>query len=310
MRRGGTSTVRGAPPWLSSTPVLLVTLWLVWGTAFVFIKEGTDRSPPLVYAALRLAVAAAVTGLALLLGRSAPITGPTRRTLHRYGAVLGLINGFAFFALQTGGIALSDTGFSAVVIYTQPLIVAVLARRLLRERLTVRQATGLALGWAGVAVAGVEGLRLGSADPVGYLLLLGSAVAWAVGSLIVSAAPAELPLGRLIFLQNAYGVVPLAVLALAVGGEVEWGWPVIGSALWVGSAATAGGFALQFALLRRGQASVVSAWIFAVPVISTAVGVAVRGEPLSLGLVAGAVAVGLAIRFVTPRTAAAQPPPA
>lgn len=296
-------------PWLSSTPVLLVTLWTVWGTAFVFVKAGTDRSPPLVYAALRLGVAAAVTGAALLVRRPPPLSGPARRRLHRYGLVLGLVNGFAFFALQTGGIALSDTGFSAVVIYTQPLIVAVLARPLLRERLTPRQAGGLALGWVGVALAGVEGLRLGSADPAGYLLLLGSAFAWAVGSLIVKAAPTELPLGRLVFLQNAYGVAPLAVLAVVVGGDVDWGWPVVGSALWVGAAGTAGGFALQFALLRRGEASVVSAWIFAVPVISTAMGVAVRGEPISLGLVVGAVAVGSAIWLVTPRVAGAPEPP-
>lgn len=298
------SPVRG----LASTPVLLVTLWLVWGTAFVFIKEGTDHSPPLVYAALRLAVAAAVTGAVLLPRSSPPPPGPVRRRLHRYGLVLGLVNGFAFFALQTTGIALSDTGFSAVVIYTQPLIVAVLARRFLGERLGRRQAAGLVAGWAGVALAGVEGLRLGAAGPTGYLLLLGSALAWAVGSLVVKSAPRQLPLARLVFLQNAYGVVPLALLAAAVGGDVDWGWPLVGSVLWVGSAATAGGFALQFALLCRGEASVVSAWIFAVPVISTAVGVAVRDEQLSAGLVVGAVAVGVAIWLVTPKVAAAPPP--
>jgi drug/metabolite transporter (DMT)-like permease len=242
-------------------------------------------------------------------GRPAPMDAATRRRLHRTGLVLGLVNGFAFFALQTTGIALSDTGFSAVVIYTQPLIVAVLARRFLRERLQARQAVGLAAGWAGVALAGAEGLRLGAADPTGYLLLLGSAAAWAVGSLIVKSAPATLPVARLVFLQNAYGVVPLAVLAVVVGGDVEWGWPLVASAAWVGSAGTAGGFALQFVLLRRGQASVVSAWIFAVPVISTAVGVAVRGERLSIGLVVGAVAVGLAIWLVSPRVATAPPPP-
>ena len=293
---------------LASTPVLLVTLWVVWGTAFVVIKEGTDHSPPLLYAALRLAVAAVVTGLAVLARRGEPMDRVDRRRLHRYGLVLGLVNGFAFFALQTQGIAMSDTGFSAVVIYTQPLIVAVLARRFLRERLRPRQVIGLAAGWAGVALAGVEGLRLGAADPAGYLLLLGSALAWAVGSLIVKSAPRQLPVAHLIFLQNAYGVAPLALLAVLLGGDVDWGWPLAASVLWVGSAATAGGFALQFALLRRGQASVVSAWIFAVPVISTAVGVVVRDEALSLGLVVGALAVGVAIWLVSPRLAAPPPP--
>jgi drug/metabolite transporter (DMT)-like permease len=106
---------------------------------------------------------------------------------------------------------------------------------------------------------------------------------------------------RLLLWQSGWGVVPLAVLAVVIGGDVEWGVPLVASTLWAGAVATAGGFALQFALLRRGQASVVSAWIFAVPVISTALGVAVRGEDVSAGLVVGATGVAVAIWLIRPR---------
>jgi drug/metabolite transporter (DMT)-like permease len=290
--------------------VLLVALWLVWGSAFLFIKGGTDHAPPLIFGALRLGVGAVVVAVLLPLARVPPAPPGARRTLHHYGLVLGLTNGALFYALQTSGISLSDTGFSAVIIYTQPLFVALLARRFLGERLTGRQVFGLMAGWMGVVLAGVAGLRSGAASLAGFALLLGSAATWAVGSIVVKRAPAELPLMRLLLWQSVYGVAPLAVVAILVGGEVDWGPALVGATLWAGAVATAGGFALQFALLRRGQASVVSAWAFAVPVISTALGVTVRNERLTAGLVLGAAAVAVSIWLVSPRRDPAPPPPA
>ena len=294
---------------LTSTPALLVLLWAVWGSAFLFVKGGTEHAPPLIFGAFRLGVAALVVAIGLVVAR---VPGPppgTRRRLHRHGLVLGLTNGALFFGMQTTGISLSDSGFSAVIIYTQPLFVALLARRFLGERLAGRQVGGLVVGWAGVALAGAAGLRTGAASAAGLALLLASAAAWSVGSLIVKAAPPELPLMRLLLWQSVYGVVPLGAVGVVVGGDVDWGPALVASALWTGAVATAGGFALQFALLRRGQASVVSAWAFAVPVISTALGVTFRDERLAPGLVLGAAAVGVSIWLVSSRRDAAPLPP-
>ena len=290
--------------------MLLVSLWLVWGSAFLFIKGGTELAPPLIFGALRLGVAAVVVAVLVPLAGVPPAPPGEHRTLHRYGLVLGLTNGALFYGLQTSGIALSDTGFSAVIIYTQPLFVALLARRFLGERLTGRQVFGLIAGWVGVAVAGVAGLQSGAASFAGFALLLGSAATWAVGSIVVKRAPPELPLMRLLLWQCVYGVVPLALVGVLVGGDVDWGPALVGAALWAGAVATAGGFALQFALLRRGQASVVSAWAFAVPVISTALGVTVRNEGLTVGLVVGAAAVAVSIWLVSPRRDPVPLPPA
>ena len=294
---------------LRSTPALLVSLWLIWGSAFLFIKGGTEHAPPLIFGALRLGVAAVVVAVGLALARVPHAPPGARRALHRYGLVLGLTNGALFFGLQTSGIALSDTGFAAVVIYTQPLFVALLARRFLGERLAGRQVVGLLAGWVGVAMAGAAGLHSGAASLAGFALLLGSAATWAVGSIVVKVAPTELPLMRLLLWQSIYGVVPLALVGVLVGGEVDWGPALVGAALWAGAVATAGGFALQFALLRRGQASVVSAWAFAVPVIGTALGVTVRDERLTPGLVLGAAAVAVSIWLVSARRNPVPLPP-
>ena len=68
---------------------------------------------------------------------------------------------------------------------------------------------------------------------------------------------------------------------------------------YTGVVSLAGGYLLQFALLERGDAGVVSSYIFAVPVLTAVYGVVLLGEPLSAGLVAGAAAVAVGILLVT-----------
>lgn len=290
--RPGAGEARALP---GPTPVLVGLLWSIWGSAFLLIKIGVGHAPSPVFVALR--VGAATVAVAVVVW-CAPGRSRDPR-VHRYGVALGLTNVFGFLSLQTAGIAASDIGFSAVVIYTQPLLVALLARWWLRERLSARQVAGLALGWVGVAVAAAGELRVGAAHPVGVLLLLGGATSWALGAVLFSSMPRDVPVWDVLLWQNVYGLVPLVVVALVVGGPVDWGVPLLGSAALVGVGASAAGFALLFSLLRRGKAGVVMSWIFAVPVISAALGVAVRGEPLTPGLVVGGAAVGAALLMVS-----------
>ncbi|MGH2820514.1 MAG: DMT family transporter, partial [Actinomycetota bacterium] len=49
---------------------------------------------------------------------------------------------------------------------------------------------------------------------------------------------------------------------------------------------------------RRGEAAVVAARIFAVPIVGAALGVVLLGEPLTIGLVIGGLGVAAGIRLV------------
>lgn len=54
----------------------------------------------------------------------------------------------------------------------------------------------------------------------------------------------------------------------------------------------------MFVLLRRGQASVVCAYLFPIPIIASALGIALLGEPFHWEIVPGALAVSIAIWLV------------
>lgn len=195
----------------------------------------------------------------------------------------------------------AGVGVASVLIYTQPLLVALGAALLLRERLTRRQVVGLLTGWVGVALVVAGELDLGLVPATSVLLLLGSALAWAVGTLLFTWLPADVSVWSLLLWQNVYGLVPVSLIALGGAGTAQWSLPLLATVVWAGVGASVGGFGLQFVLLRRGQAGVVSSWIFAVPILAAALGVLLLGERLHPGLFLGGMGVAAGIYLVNSR---------
>lgn len=284
----------------SSTPALIAGLWLIWSSAFLGIKQGLDHSSPEAFAVLRVLAAIAVVLPVVVLRRDAGgfLGG---RGVHRYGLLLGGTNVAGFLVLQNAGMVDAQVGIAAVLIYTQPLLVALGAVIVLRERLTPRQLFGLLLGWAGVVLVVVGELDLGLIPLGSVLLLLGSALSWAVGTLVFKWLPPDISVWSLLLWQNLYGLVPVGLVATWGTTSVDWGVPLAVAVLWVGVGGSVGGFGLQFVLLRRGKAGVVSSWIFAVPIFAAALGVLFLGERLHAGLLLGGAAVAAGIYLVNSR---------
>lgn len=289
-----------------STPLLAMVLCLVWSSAFIFVKLALRDAPAEVFAALR-ALAAAPVLLAALLIRDAAGLGRALREprVHVVGLALAAVAVTGFLVFSTLGLELAGIGFGVVLIYAQPLLVAGLARLVLGERLSVRQVVGLFVGWAGIALA-VLG-ELSGADPGPHvwqaaLLFLAAAVCFAVGTVVVKAVttgPRAVPLPPALLLAFVYGSVPLVAFATTADDPVRWTGSLIVSIFYAGVVSLAIGYLLQFALLERGDAGVVSSYIFAVPILAAIYGVLIFDEKLSVGLVVAAVAVAAAILLVT-----------
>lgn len=285
--------------WVRSTPVLLVSLWMVWGSAYIPIKIGLRDATPGAFGMLRV-IAATVLVLGVLIVRrlraGKAVFDPQ---VHRYGLLLGITNTTGFLYFQNTGMVDADVALSAILIYTQPLFVAVGARLFLGEFFTVRRLVGLALGWAGVVTLVAGEIGLGATPISAMVLLLLCAVFWSAGTLVFKALPVRLDVLRLLLWQNVYGFLPLAALTLVTtGASVTWTIPLVVSATWAGVGGSGIGFALQLMLLRRGEAGVVSSWLFVIPVVASLLGVLVFNERLHLGLLVGGAAVLTGIYFV------------
>ncbi|MDX1674919.1 MAG: DMT family transporter [Longimicrobiales bacterium] len=158
----------------------LLLLVGIWSVNFSVLKVGLDAFAPFAFNALRFPLAAAfVTGALLLRG---PLPVPDRADL---GRVLGLgVLGHVIYQLFfINGMALTRAGNGALMLATAPVFTTLLSRVAGHERVPTRAAAGIVATLAGVALvigSGDGPLSFSSATVAGDLLVMASAVLWAV----------------------------------------------------------------------------------------------------------------------------------
>lgn len=265
---------------------MAVVLCGLWAGMFIVQRLALEAAPPLWVAAGRVSVAAVS-----LLWLAPRVLRLGRRGLATVVA-LGLLNQYAFVGLQVAGLRTVAAGPAAAIIYLQPVLVVLASGPVLGERLTPRRIVAVLLGFAGVAVVGLHQSAAASAG--GVLLLVAAAVCWSAGALVTSAS--REPVLALVAGQHFVGA-PLLVATAALAEP----FPALSTrfVVCVLAAGCGSGVAwiLWSELLRRGEASVVSTWLFAVPVLAAALGVVFLGESLSVALVVGIALVAVAVRL-------------
>lgn len=284
--------------------LLFGALAFVWGTAFTAIEIGLETLPPLLFAALRLDIAAVVFVGAVLLSRLEWLP----RT--RADVALILSNGIlvigAHFAFSFIGQSYVTSGVAAIVLSFAPIITPVIAIRLLpTERIHSTDVIGLGTGLAGVVAIATAGGSVGG-QLVGVALVLASAVVFALGSVLTERWTGALPPTSLHAWSMITGAVFLHAAAAVYSGasptDVAWTPSAVAALAYLGVFATAGGFFLYFTLLTRIGATNVSLINYASPVVATIVGATLLGEQITAATVVGfaLIVVGFALCNVRP----------
>lgn len=221
--------------------------------------------------------------------------------LLQTGAVMGLL----FLAMRE-----IPAPMAALLLFTNPIWVALLARVFLREALPRRRALGLLLGAVGVALA------LGaSAEPDpgswrGQLIGLASGACWAAATLINKRANLKLGTWALSFWQMFIGALALLALAIVLGERWpsgltlgQWGW-----FLWLSLPASTGSFGLWFMALRRGGATRTSGYLFLAPLFAAVLSYWLLGATLSSRQALGGLLIGIGIWLVNREPSVAVAP--
>jgi drug/metabolite transporter (DMT)-like permease len=235
-----------------------------------------------------------------------------QRVQYGRSAVAGLLLhagylGGVFYGISVG----VPAGVSAVIVSLQPVLTAVLAARVLRERPTVRQWVGLAVGLIGVAlVVGPGVAETGSAAPLptaGLVATLVALVSATLGTVWQKRHGDGIPLVWGTTVQYAASAALLLPLALATEDlSIRWTGEFVAAFVWLVLVLSIGAVLLLLLLLRRGTASGVSSLYYLVPP-ATAIeayflfGETVRGLSL-IGI--GVTALGVALVVVPSRSRA------
>lgn len=288
--RGGATTLPVAPA---------VAFVLVWSSGYIAGPYGVRTMGPLTLVAWRFALAALVAaGVALVLRRR---PGIDRRMAARIALVGFVMNGLLFGLMYLGFAAGLSGTLGSLMHSLSPVLTALLAAVILRERLTRVQLIGFVVGVVGVLVVlGPDVSQAGGLVGVG-LGVLGT-LALSLGTLgqrWIGGRPDPIWSATL---QFAVSAPPLWVLALATEGPYPVYDPA-GAALALVYLAVANsvlGLLLLGALVRTRGAGSAASLFFLMPPVTAVLEWVVLHRSLNLreivGLVIAVIGVAVATR--------------
>ncbi|MEW5879681.1 MAG: EamA family transporter [Pseudomonadota bacterium] len=270
------SARRARQRWLAATPIAFV---LLWSTGFIVAKYAAPHAPPLTFLLYRFAGIVALL-LPMIWVSGAPWPRTPLQWLHV--AVAGMLLqavylGGVWYAIAQG----MPAGVAALIVGAQPLLTALLGFAV-GERASLRQWTGLALGFAGIALVLSDRLTLAGA---GWHATAVSVVALAgitAGTLYQKrfCGPVDLRTGSVIQFGASFALLlPFALVTetLRVKYTPEFwfalAWAVVGLSLVA--------ISLLLAMIRRGRATEVASLMYLTPPVTALMAWTWFGERLA-----------------------------
>lgn len=282
-------------------PLLAITVTLLfWASAFVAIRHLVHDISPGALSLGRLLVGSVALG-ALLLTR--PRRWPAKQDWPPLIACGVLWFGIYNIALNAGERRV-DAGTAAMLIQTAPILIAILATVFLREQPTWYLGAGLVLAFGGVVLIGLSTSDSGARDPIGVVLVVLAAAAYAISMVLQKPL-----LGRLSALEVTWFACTIGVIVCLpfTGDLVDTLDEIPLSSVWwivyLGVFPTAIAFTTFAYALARMDASRLGVTTYLVPPVTILLGWLFLSEvPPVLAVVGGAVSlVGVAVARIRPR---------
>lgn len=241
-------------------PVLFV---LLWSTGFIGAKYGLPFADPFIFLSVRVLIAALIL-FAIATVMKSPIAIGTS-AITRSSVI-----GFFLHACYLGGVFYSiskglPAGVAAVVTSLQPVLVSLLAVKVLGEQLKAKQVAGLVLGLIGVFLVLAPSFEqdIPASGVIGILIaLIGSTAA----TVLQKKIGADIPLISGTAYQYLASGLVLGIAAIATDGtRIQWSGQFILAFVWLIAVLSVGAILLLLWLLNTGSAASVSSLLYLIP---------------------------------------------
>ena len=283
---------------------LLVAMAL-WGSSFVALKIAFADYHPMWVIFLRMLVAAIC--FLFLLRRVMQFNyhqGDWKRLLG-----LSLAEPCLYFVFEAKALEYTSAAQAGMIVGLLPLIVALLARWWLGERVTRFMIIGSC-----VAITGVAGLSLLSSSTVdapnpllGNSLELLAMICAAIYSIQLKALSPRYSPFALTALQGLTGSIFFLPLALLAPAPTTISWPAISAIVYLGAAVTLGAYLCYNIAISRLPVTVASTFSNLIPVFGLLFAFVVLGERFTSGQLWCALVVIIGVVISQRRPAAATP---
>jgi drug/metabolite transporter (DMT)-like permease len=283
--------------------LLLVALGVLWGSAYVAIREGiVAGATPFLFAATRYAMVAALFVVVAFASRE---PWPGRRSILLSATVGGTFIIGVYGLLLYWGEQFTTGGYASVLTGIAPILTVVYAHSLLRsERLRPTAIAGVLVGFVGVIVLVVPALAGGvGSDWEGPVAVMGAFVVFPLGSVLLRRWGTEREGPWHLSFQFAVGagILGIAVLLSPGAENLPFTVPVWTALLVLVIFASLLGYITYFTLHHRIGPARANLVAYILPVVGVGLGSGLFGEPLTIWEVGGflLVAAGLSLVFLT-----------
>ncbi|MBO0830831.1 MAG: EamA family transporter [Actinobacteria bacterium] len=256
--------------------MLFVSMSLIWGIPYLLIKVADGGVAPAVLVLARVTIGAAIL-IPIAVGRRelAPLL-----PYWRWLILFALVEIITPWLLLSEAETRLSSSLSGLLIASVPILVAVFGRLTGgQERLTPIRWAGLLVGLGGVALLVVGNGTHGDAGSVAEVL--GVAVCYSIGPLIVARKLSELPSLGMTAACLAFAAVVYAPIAALAWPQAMPSGQVVAALAGLAVVCTAVAFVLFFALIAEAGPARASVITYVNPAVAVILGIAVLGEKLT-----------------------------
>lgn len=196
-------------------------IYVIWGSTYLLNKIAVSQLPPFFLASVRFIIASSII---FLIAKSLKVS----LKVSKRQFVNTTIAGFLFLTLGNGLAVLAlkyvDSGFAALEISAQPLVVLIMMRVLYGKPIALMSYIGVVLGFIGIfLLVGQKQIISKEGQILGMILIFACMLSWAYASIFVGKA--DLPKNS--FVNTGYqmltGGIMLGVLSLIL--NESWSLP-------------------------------------------------------------------------------------
>jgi drug/metabolite transporter (DMT)-like permease len=272
-----------SPAWTAAASALFI---FFWASGFVSAKYGFPYAEPFTFLSLRFLVAIAILWPLTRLWR---VDWPSGAAAWTHVIVAGLMVQTIYLIGVFYGIYLGiATGVIALIVGLQPLVTGALAAPVLGEHVSMRQWSGLALGFAGLGLVVADKVDFAQGQSWGVAFGLLGLTGITLGTLYQKRYCASADIRAAVVIQNTASFAVIAPLAfLAETRRVDWTGEFLFALLWSSIGLSVIAIALYYVLVRRGAAARVTSLIYLSPPTTALMGWLMFGETFGLVALAG-----------------------
>ncbi|HFJ9507477.1 MULTISPECIES: DMT family transporter [Bacillus cereus group] len=273
----------------------------IWGGMYVVSKYVLDFIPPLTLVWLRFIIAFVVLYMILkITEKKQKKTVTIRKKDWLLFAWIGFIGYFISITCQFIGTKLSDAHTGSLVTSATPAFMVIFAAIILKEKLTARRMLSTIIATIGVIIVIGWDIEIGSYF-IGTIILVGSAITWALLSIYVKIASAQfssLVITTYAIFFSLFFITPFMIWEFQSNPIEHMNLYVVLGVLYLGIVSTAGAFFLWNKGLELMDASIGSLFFFFQPIVGSLLGWLLLNETLNSNFFIGGILIVCSV-FIT-----------